>query len=177
MKKLLVLIALLALMVYSVPAFAAVALEFNGVYKGEATTINVTNENDGSDETGISGNYGEKTLNIPIGDDLIATGVADGGVSDMVTEITAIPLGYSLVNITITGRTCTLADGEAGQMITLRGHNRLSGTLTINPATETGFTTITMDAEGEIVTLLFVDTTYGWVVVGANGATVNLSTN
>jgi len=64
----------------------------------------------------------------------------------------------------------TLADGAAGQikiitMIVDGGEDAV-----VTPATAIGFSTITFDAIGESVTLVY--TSAGWVVVGINGATL-----
>ena len=46
------------------------------------------------------------------------------------------------------------------------------GDATLTPALLTGGTTITFSAIGDSCTLLYLDSTYGWVCVGISGATV-----
>jgi hypothetical protein len=101
-------------------------------------------------------------------------GPVDGGtVSAMVTGSTAIPVTYRYVTRVITttvGEVQTLADGSAGQLLTVLAISRMgSGTAIVTPTTKTGFTTVTLDAAFEYVTLLFIDTTKGWVIVATNG--------
>jgi hypothetical protein len=101
----------------------------------------------------------------------LGTGL-DGSSTTITTSTTVIPLTYSIVKIVGSARTCTLANGTPGQVITLVLVDRVSGTLTITPATSTGWSGATMDANGEQLTLRYIDSTYGWVVVGAFDATV-----
>lgn len=109
----------------------------------------------------------------------LGTGL-DGSRDLMVTTDTVIPLTYDTVKITISARTVTLANGTKGQILTLQGIDRMAGTLYIQPATSTGWQQITMDSDGETATLRYIDSTYGWVIVGVVDATVtkrNSTTN
>jgi hypothetical protein len=72
----------------------------------------------------------------------------------------------------ISGRTNTLSDGLPGQVIHLIGYNRIAGTLTITPATSYGWFNATMDADGESLSLLYLNNTQGWIVIGAVGTTI-----
>ena len=47
-----------------------------------------------------------------------------------------------------------------------------SGTATLTPATFTGGSTIALDDAGDSCVLMYLDSTYGWVVVGNNGCTI-----
>ena len=47
-----------------------------------------------------------------------------------------------------------------------------SGTATLTPATFTGGSTIAFDDAGDSCVLMYLDSTYGWVVVGNNGCTI-----
>lgn len=64
----------------------------------------------------------------------------------------------------------TLANGKPGQVITIALVVDGGGTGTLTPATVSGFATVVLADAGDNVTLKFVDTTVGWVVVGAAGA-------
>jgi hypothetical protein len=105
--------------------------------------------------------------------DSIYAGVQRGGVSAMVSGSTTIPLTYGYVTKAIgegVGTVHTLADGVPGQIITVFAISRASsGTAVITPTTKTGYSTVTLDAAYEYVTLLFLDSTNGWVIVATNG--------
>ena len=47
-----------------------------------------------------------------------------------------------------------------------------SGTATLTPATFTGGSTIAFNDAGDSCVLMYLDSTYGWVVVGNNGCTI-----
>ena len=101
--------------------------------------------------------------------DAIYAGAQRGGTSTMVSGSLAIPVSYSLVikAITQTATPLTLANGVPGQILTFQV-STLTGTAILTPSTCTGFATITFDAAKEYATLLFVDTTIGWIIVGTN---------
>ena len=46
------------------------------------------------------------------------------------------------------------------------------GTATLTPATFTGGSTIAFNDAGDSCVLMYLDSTYGWVVVGNNGCTI-----
>jgi len=108
---------------------------------------------------------------------LQAAGTTFGGATSIATSVTTIPTSYSLVRKAITDAsgftTGTLANGTPGQILTIfitavSG----SGTFTLTPATKTGFTTLYFDAALDSATLLFVDTSVGWIVIGTNSVVV-----
>lgn len=95
-----------------------------------------------------------------------------GGTSAMASGTTVIPLSYGYVTKAVnSGKTVnTLADGYVGQVTTIMVTSLSnSGTCIVTPATCTGFTTITLDANYEYATLMFYSPTLGWVIVATNG--------
>ena len=86
----------------------------------------------------------------------------------------AVPLTASTVQITTTGAAAalTLANGTAGQLLTLVMTADGGGDATLTPTTETGFSTIVFGDLGDSVTLQYF-TTLGWMIVSNVGATVN----
>ena len=102
----------------------------------------------------------------------IGTGL-DGAATTMVTSDTVIPVTYNTVRITISSRTCTLANGVKGQVLTLIGIDAVSGTLTIVPAKATGWSSATIATDGYSLILLYIDDTTGWVINGYAGTTIN----
>lgn len=93
---------------------------------------------------------------------------ADGSTTTAVNVTTAV----TLVNATSATHSAALADGVDGQIKTII-NSSTSGTnaVTITPTNAGGFTTITLDKEGESATLLFKNSK--WYVIGeGNGATI-----
>jgi len=93
---------------------------------------------------------------------------ADGSTATAVNVTTAV----TLVNATSATHSAALADGVDGQIKTII-NSSTSGTnaVTITPTNAGGFTTITLDKQGESATLLFKNSK--WYVIGeGNGATI-----
>ena len=63
----------------------------------------------------------------------------------------------------------TIANGTAGQKITITLVTDGGGTGTLTPATSTQFGTIVFADAGDSATLEYVDDTVGWVIVGLYG--------
>lgn len=107
---------------------------------------------------------------------LVGTGYIGGGASDMAAGVLAIPLNYGVIRKTITSASDeagTLADGIQGQMIKIILTTRSSsGNYVLTPTTKTGYATITFNTAGDQATLLFVDNTIGWIIVGETGTSV-----
>ena len=158
MKRIIVLSLLLMLAFAPVQSYAAFGYKSAGSPIGTVTDLNV-----GSGYQSFDGS----TLTIGF------MGMIGGGVSKMSSAPTAIPLGYDIVRITGASQSCTLANGTAGQVLTLICVD-YTGTVTITPATSTGWKSATLGANGQTLTLLYYNSTYGWIVIGYNGATVNL---
>ncbi len=108
---------------------------------------------------------------------LLGSGYTDGGATDMPSGITAVPLNYALVKKTYsngTNEAGTLADGIQGQLIKITiDCVNTSGSYVLTPTTKSGFISITFVEKGDQATLLFLDNTNGWILVGETGVTVN----
>lgn len=103
----------------------------------------------------------------------LGTGL-DGSSTTITTATTVIPLTYSIVKISGSStKTCTLANGTAGQVLTIVLVDYVTGTITISPATSTGWLSATMATDGYSITVRYIDSTYGWVMVGYSGSTIN----
>ncbi len=178
--KILLLVAICVLLAAPQTAFSSVGVSDDGERIGIFTDINFTGDSTVTADGSVVNVDTDQSTTITLSGDLtfqtnlLALGIANGGVSEMVSGSTAIPVTYAHVNIVITARTITMVDGKVGQVIVLKGFARIGGTLSIDPATSFGFRTITMDTNGETTTLLWIDDSKGWVVIGATGATVNL---
>ena len=82
-----------------------------------------------------------------------------------------IPVTHRHVSKTTGGdaEALTLANGVAGQMLTIDLVVDGGGDGTLTPTTMTGFATIVFADAGDQVTLQYIDDTVGWVIVGAAG--------
>ena len=174
----LVLFLLVALLICQ-PALASVGVFDDGVKVGTATDINFTGDSVATlngrtvnVDTDMSTTL-ELSGSITFQSNLLAIGMANGGVSTMATGITDIPVTFALVKMVIETKTATLGDGTQSQIITLLGiDDAAAGTLTITASTRSGWTSIAMDDEGDIVTLLWIGDTRGWIIVGQVGCAI-----
>ena len=175
MNKLFTVLLILLLVSWATPSFAAVALEKDGTYKGEAVTINVESNISEDADVEITGDYSTKTLTIPLATETIACGINSGGVTAMVSNVLAVPVNYRFAYkfIGVGAEALTLANGKVGQLLTIIISTGEGGTATLTPATCTGFTSIELNATNDCVTLLYMDDIYGWVLVGGNSIAVN----
>ena len=176
MKKLLV-IALVMLL--AAPCFGAVGVrDKNQVdgeqYVGEASSITIDGQEvsfDGSKVTILAnGHKSGVTTNVSGESNLTSAALAYGVISKVGNDST------SDVQV-------ALANGIPGQMLTVVITTACASTgdyvITddgIAPAvftmTKTGWDDIAMDAANETVTLLYVDDSVGWIIVGISGAVV-----
>jgi hypothetical protein len=110
---------------------------------------------------------------------MTALGLAKDGVSDgcsqMVSESTAIPSDVLMVQkyIGATGQVGTIDDGVAGQILFFRIDTCDTGaTFVLTPTNCWGFSTLTFNAVNDSAVLLYLNDTYGWVLIGSNSVTV-----
>ena len=92
-------------------------------------------------------------------------------VLDLAADVVVMPVTHPYISKT-TGadaEALTLADGLPGQglIIDLAVDGGGDGTLT--PATATGWATIVFADAGDQATLMYVDDTIGWIILGMNG--------
>ncbi len=106
---------------------------------------------------------------------LLATGIANGDSTSMSSATTTVPITYKYVrkDVNSVNQTCTLANGFEGQMLTIYVYHVWdSGVMTLTPATRTGFRSLTFNAAGDFVTLLYINDTIGWVITALNSVTI-----
>lgn len=96
-------------------------------------------------------------------DDLTTTSIADA---------LAIPVTHGYVAKTTGGdaEALTLADGSPGQILIINLTTDGGGDGTLTPATSTGWATIVFADALDQATLLYVDDSIGWIILGAKGA-------
>ena len=113
---------------------------------------------------------------------LLATGRVNavGTVASSSTNLAPSSLPYVVLLKSVSGASgldttpgTTLQNGTSGQVLVLMIKSLMtSGTWVVTPTTCTGFTSITMDTKADVVSLLYVDDTIGWVITGNSGATI-----
>jgi hypothetical protein len=163
MRKLLALIMIAGLVLMPHPSFAAVGIWKDGSPQGTATDIEFSG-------AGWTNNGSRWTF------PLVMAGTASGGSTSMTTTDTAVSVSYALVKKQIgiqVGLAGTLAGGTDGQILTILITARAgSGTFVLTPTTKTGYASITFDAAGEFATLMYVNSTVGWIILSTT-ATLN----
>lgn len=108
-------------------------------------------------------------------EDVVVGNVRDrfmtAGNTTSAADSLAIPVTHSYVAKTTGGdaEALTLANGVPGQIITISLVVDGGGTGTLTPATKSGFTTIAFADAGDTASLLYVNDTVGWVILGAAG--------
>ena len=184
MRKIIGFAVIAAFLSFVASAYGAVGYQKEGEDSGQAAVLNVQGNStfDGSKVT------------------IIANGHKDGvtaPVTGKVTDITGADfLSYGVINLgnignlgpgpdnsagAGTARYIALGNGVKGQMLTITLALATGGTLYItndkvSPAvftmTKTGWDDIALNAALDSVTLLYVDDTYGWIIIGQNSVTV-----
>lgn len=153
-------LALFLMLVCASPSFADVGIKKDGVPNNTATDFNFRNIGNA-----ITSDGSTLTFN------LLLAGVGNGGGTSMITTDTAVPTGYSVVRKSLSstvGVAMTLADGSyQGQILTIRISERSgSGTAFLRPTTPSSeYTTITFDAVGDTVTLIWDS---AWYILGSD---------
>lgn len=97
------------------------------------------------------------------------TNYDESPVNNVGAAVLAIPLDKPIVLKTTGGaEALTLANGYPGQVLNI---NLVvdGGDGTLTPATATGFATIVFADAGDQVTLMYIDDTVGWVIMGMAG--------
>ncbi|HUW99376.1 MAG TPA: hypothetical protein VMY35_00220 [Phycisphaerae bacterium] len=93
------------------------------------------------------------------------------GATTCDADVLAIPITHAFVTKT-TGadaEALTLANGTAGQLLAITLGTDGNGDGTLTPATSTGWATIVFADAGDNATLMYVDDTVGWVILGLSG--------
>jgi len=101
----------------------------------------------------------------------VETNVPVNGATTSAADSLAIPVTHAYVAKT-TGNDAealTLADGVVGQVLTITLVVDGTGDGTLTPTTCSGFATIVFADAGDVATLMFVDATTGWIILGTAG--------
>ena len=101
---------------------------------------------------------------------LLDRAIAAGGTTSAADSL-AIPVTHAYVAKT-TGsdaEALTLANGVPGQILVISLVTDGGGTGTLTPTTKSGFVSIAFADAGDTVSLLYVNDTIGWVILGSAG--------
>ncbi len=93
------------------------------------------------------------------------------GYTQSAADSLAIPLSHGVVQKT-TGadaEALTLANGRPGQLLKIVLVTDGGGDGTLTPTTSLGWATIVFADAGDSATLLYVNDTVGWIVIGLSG--------
>lgn len=175
------------MLLWASASFAAVGIRVNGAPYGTATDLNLSC---GAGVNSVVTQDGSN-FNLECSSTLSTSGIANGGAVSIASTVTAVPVSYAFVrkvldsdgNAAFTAG--TLANGTPGQVLTIFASGMTpsgattGGNFTITPSTTTGFRSIKLSAIGDVVSLLYIDDFYGWVILtydpaAANSITVTL---
>jgi hypothetical protein len=170
MKKLIGLAVVIALLSFVACADAAVGYRKDGEYQGAVADVNIDGfaSSDGRVLTIFSnGHRSGVTANVSSESNLLAAALAYG----LIVKATVGTSG---------GEYVSLADGTPGQMvtITLTDYNDTDAFIITDDKvaggtmTKTGWDDITFNSDLDSITLLWLDDTYGWIIVGNNGCSI-----
>lgn len=190
MKKLISLVALLAFLSVSVFAYASDNdLAYKGINELETMTTSeagdytvVYDASQDKVKKMDANSPGAITGDLTFQSTLLATGRTNAA-STLASSSTALlpsSLPYVVMLKSVGGAGgldttpgTTLIDGTPGQVLVLVIKALMtSGTWKVTPETSTGWTYVTLDTQGDTVSLLYVDDTIGWIITGNSGATI-----
>ncbi len=94
---------------------------------------------------------------------------ASPGAVDYAAGPGALPITHVQITLASQGgaEALSIPDGVPGQLLQVN-HDTDGGNSVITPDTATGYTSIDMADDGDMVTFLFVDTV-GWIIIGTAG--------
>lgn len=168
MRKCLVAIMVIALLLSSSIAYASVGYKKDGADVGNATTLDLRATHSaltGSVVTFYANGYKD--------------GVTTNSSQESNLDSAALAYGVILLLGDSNSKSISIANGSEGQVITIIMSEYSPYTITLtddqvasSTVTKTGWDDIAFDARGDMITLLYVDDTYGWIIIGNNGCTV-----
>ena len=106
------------------------------------------------------------------GDSNIVKGKGPGFIAVQQSTL-AIPVTHDLVmkDTSDLATALTLADGDPGQLLSVVISDAGGAAGTITPTRAYGFATVVLSDSGDRATLLYLNDTQGWTVLGATGGT------
>lgn len=166
MKKILSLLALLTLL--ASPVFASVGINVNGTTIGTAGNLYVNCNSGGSPY--IDGfNYSATCSTSLVADGTYNGGYVSLGTIDAGIALTSAYIQKAISNLGTT--TDTLPNGIPNQIVTFSITTVTGGgSWTLSPTTATGWTGLVFNTSGQVATLLYVNSSVGWIIVSADGS-------
>jgi quinolinate synthase len=101
------------------------------------------------------------------------TELGDTLISTKAENTLPVPITHPICNMTLgnDAEALTLANGTyAGQMLVIYVGTAGGGDGTITPVTATGWATAVLTAANDGVTVMWINTTVGWIILGSVGA-------
>lgn len=173
MKKLFSFLIIAILLIFSSDSFAAVGVRVNGQPYGTATDINFSCGAGINSQPSADGSI----FNANCNPNLATSGIANGGATSVASTVTAVPVSFAFIRKVIPSNNDaaftagTLANGIPGQVLTIYvaglspSGATTGGNYTITPATSTGFRTIKLSAVNDVISLLYIDDSFGWIIL------------
>jgi len=165
MKKFMAVLLMLMLILLPASAFASVGVKQNGSYIGEATDIDFS-----------SLSFDGSTATVNYASNLFASGRigASSSLSSSSTKLVPANIPYTVLRKVLSAgaESTTLQNGTAGQILQLIVVESSGGVWTITPTTALGWSSLTMTASGAFITLMYLNDSFGWILLGQNGATI-----
>ncbi len=134
-----------------------------------------------SSDKKIDANTSAVAGNLKFQTNIFASGHDDGSTSmaSDASHISSAWLAFGIITkVEIdapSDQTRHIVDGVPGQMVTIQLTTKTNSNWIIGddrPIVNTGWSTITFDTSGDSITLLWLDDTNGWIIVGNNGCTI-----
>jgi hypothetical protein len=150
--------------------FDSSAVTSLGVLSGASPIIaEGATANDFETTISITDPTADNTITLP--DDSGSVAYSPGGTTTSIADSLAIPITHAYVAKTTGGdaEALTLANGENGQILTIALVTDGGGVGTLTPVTCSGFATIAFEDAGDNVTLMYIDDTVGWIILGTAG--------
>jgi len=99
---------------------------------------------------------------------------ASSSLASSSTSVGSTSVAYAVVRKFIGGgeaSSTTLPNGIAGQVLTLIVAGDANGTWTVSPSNSRLFTSAVLQADDDLLSLLYLNDTLGWIVIGSSGST------
>ena len=107
--------------------------------------------------------------------DTVLLGISQSarGTESVIADALAIPITSAIILKTTGGdaETLSLANGTPGQIININLDTDGNGAGTLAATTLTGWATIVFADAGDAATLMYIDDTVGWIILGCYGLT------
>lgn len=162
MKKIKLLFGLLLTLMIADSAFATIGLKIDGVAQPSITDLNLVGTGTNQQITQTSDGL---TFSFVVGG---IKKTASASINSSTANIS--DAGYSLIfkDLPATAQSGTLANGTPGQILVIQIAVDNGGSWFLVPTTKTGFNYLFFNDQDDRAVLMYVDDTYGWVVLSTD---------